>query len=360
LDQIEYNNKQKMGERIRFLMRNEERIMKRNPVKPVLMGVGALTAVVIGAAGGWIVYSRLSIPDRVPLPEAFNAQRREFTSPAAGKLSYYVDASVAGRPLVLVHSVNAAASAFEMKPLFEIYRRRRPVYALDLPGYGFSERARVRYTPALFAAALRDWIASQIGEPADVVALSLGSEFAARAAVEYPEWIRSLVLISPTGLGLSSGSSSDAQDPLSPGGGSAHAWLSFPLWAKPLFKLIASHASIRYFLSKSFVGPVPQAMVEYAYLSSHQPGAEHVPFYFLSGQLFTRQARRRLYAHVDQPGLILYDQDAYTGFEDLPRLLKEKQNWHAERIIPTLGLPHWEMLPGCVDVLDHFWQALGS
>ena len=39
------------------------------------------------------------------------------------------------RPLLLLHSINASASAYEVKPLFEHYRQQRPVYAPDLPGF---------------------------------------------------------------------------------------------------------------------------------------------------------------------------------------------------------------------------------
>jgi pimeloyl-ACP methyl ester carboxylesterase len=44
-------------------------------------------------------------------------------------------------PMLLVHSVNASASAAEMAPLFDYYRQSRSVYALDLPGFGFSDRS---------------------------------------------------------------------------------------------------------------------------------------------------------------------------------------------------------------------------
>ena len=36
-----------------------------------------------------------------------------------------------GTPLLLLHSVNAAPSAMEMRPLFEYYRDKRPVLAPD-------------------------------------------------------------------------------------------------------------------------------------------------------------------------------------------------------------------------------------
>ena len=72
-----------------------------------------------------------------------------------------------------------------MKPLFDMYRNTRPVYALELPGYGFSDRADRNYTPELFAGAIGEFL-EQVGKPADVVALSLSSEFVARAALTLP------------------------------------------------------------------------------------------------------------------------------------------------------------------------------
>jgi pimeloyl-ACP methyl ester carboxylesterase len=103
---------------------------------------------------------------------------------------------------VLIHSVNAAASAYEMRPIFEQYRGKRPIYALDLPGFGFSERSDRRYTPQLFSEAIADLLRTQVREtqPVDIVALSLGCEFAASVALAMPERVRSLALISPTGL----------------------------------------------------------------------------------------------------------------------------------------------------------------
>ncbi len=41
-----------------------------------------------------------------------------------------------------------------------------------------------------------------------------------------------------------------------------------------VFKLLATRPSIRYFLSKSFVGPVDAGLASYAYLAAHVAGAE--------------------------------------------------------------------------------------
>ena len=42
-----------------------------------------------------------------------------------------------GAPLLLVHSINATASAAEVRPLYD-YGATRTVFAIDVPGYGCS------------------------------------------------------------------------------------------------------------------------------------------------------------------------------------------------------------------------------
>jgi pimeloyl-ACP methyl ester carboxylesterase len=41
--------------------------------------------------------------------------------------------------MLLVHSMNLAGSSAEMAPLFQHHQRDRRVYAIDLPGFGFSD-----------------------------------------------------------------------------------------------------------------------------------------------------------------------------------------------------------------------------
>lgn len=284
------------------------------------------------------------------LPTAIDAPRRTLDSARAGRLSYYEDRSGNGRPLVLIHSINAAPSAFEMRPLFERFRSKRPVYALDLPGFGYSERADRRYTPELYADAVADFVAQAVRAQADLVAFSLSAEFTARMAPSLPQLVASLVLISPTGFGSRSLPSASLSERL-------HKALSLPLLSQGLFDLLTSRPSIRYFLGQAFVGNVPPELAEYAYATSHQPGARHAPLYFLSGQLFTRDALEQLYARLEMPVLVLYDRDPNVSFDRLPGFVSGRGNWHAVRIAPTLGLPHWEKTSETVDAMEHFWAA---
>jgi pimeloyl-ACP methyl ester carboxylesterase len=319
-------------------------------------GVKGLASASLAVAGGWILYSNLAIDHEVTLPDALPAERKVYLSNASGQLSYYLNRVEGGRPLVLIHSINAAASAYEMRPLFLRYHSRRPVFALDLPGFGFSSRQKRIYSPALYEAAVLDFLQTQVGEPADVVALSLGSEFAARAALVAPERFSSLTLISPTGF-------SQRQDKRGPQAASRsgssdfiHPLFSLPVWARPFYDLLTTRTSIKYFLEQSFVGAVPQDLIDYAYATAHQPDAEHAPLYFLSGKLFTPNIRRNVYERLQVPTLVLYDRDNFTSFETLPELLSMNKSWQGVRLVPTLGMPHFERTEDVSEVLDRFWE----
>lgn len=310
---------------------------------------GKLGKAAVLAAVSWLVYSRFAIARDQPLPHALQAERRVAQFPTPGKLSYYADERGNGRPLLLLHSINAAPSAKEIQPLFEHYRTQRPVYAIDLPGFGFSDRSSRAYTIDLYTGVIRQFIATEIGQPADVIALSLTSEFVARAAVEGDSTLfHSITMISPTGF--------------MPTQVNIPGWLynvfAFPLLSQPLYDLLTLKSVIRYYLNRNFVGDAAETLVDYAYATSHQPGARHAPLYFVSGQLFTPDIRATIYDKLNVPTLVLYDKDPNVSLEALPGFVATHDHyWHATRIVPSLGLPHWERLEATVAAIEEFWAA---
>jgi len=316
--------------------------------KGVSAAIGSVFSTVTTAAAAWIVYSKLFINHDASLPPALGADREQFGGGYAGMLHYYADRSGEGTPLLLLHSVNAAASAFEVRPIFERYRGQRPVYALELPGFGFSQRGDRPYTPRVFTNAIIGFLETQVDQPVDIVALSLSSEFAARAAMERGPNVRSLTLISPTGL------SKDAQE-RQPNEG-LHKALSFPLWSQAFFDLLATRVSIRRFLNMSFQGEPDERLVDYSYKTAHQPGARFAPLAFVSGKLNSPDIRESIYEQLQHPVLVLYDEDPYTGFEALPGLMERHPNWQAKRIVPTRGLPHFDQPEQTFQALDAFWN----
>lgn len=341
-------------------MQNQPGLKKGKKINSIMATIFlAAGAAKLAALTAWIAYSRLFIDHDMLLPDAVRARRKNFLSGSAGRLSYYVDDQAQDCPLVLIHSINAAASAYELSPIFNALRHRRPVYALDLPGFGFSERSRRSYSPKIYTEAILDFIETQVGKTSDVVALSLGCEFTALAALQKPALFNSLAFISPTGLGSRADDKRMPQRTNYRGSGDfIHQALSFGLWGRPIFDLLTTRASIQYFLSKSFVGPVPLDLVEYDYLSAHQLGAEHAPLHFISGKLFTPKICSTVYQYIKPPTLVIYDRDYFTRFDMLPGLMVSNPVWRAARIIPTQGLPQFEQLPELLAVLEDFWQHI--
>lgn len=319
-------------------------------LRTTLLGVG-------GAVGGWLAYSKFAVDHDVELPPAIDAAQTDFASSNAGLLNYYVETTPTGRPLVLLHSINAGASAYEVKPIFEHYQFSRPVYALELPGFGFSDRSDRIYSTDLYVDAISGFLHDVVPEPADVVALSLTSEFAAAAAHQHPDLFNTLTLISPSGFTARENkrSSQNAND----NGTSDRIYNVFsnPIWAQAFFDLLVTPASLRLFLARNFEGAVDQGLVDYAYKTTHQLGARYAPLYFVSGQLFSTDIFETAYAPLTVPTLVLYDQDPNLSFDRLPELLETNSAWRARRIPNTQGLPHFERMDKVAQALDEFWSA---
>ena len=287
-----------------------------------------------------------------PLTPALDAEQFDFSLNGGVMLRGYRGEVSEGTPLVLLHSINAVPSAMEMRPLFEHYRDKRPVWVPDLPGFGLSDRPDVAYSPSLYARWLAEWLDS-LDQPADVVALSLTGEFMARAILEQGINVRSLSLISPTGVGVRT-------PPTTPNGSRIDRVLSSRWVGKPLFSLLTTKPSIRWFLGQAFVGTTPEYLVRYALETASQPGAHHAPLKFLTFGLFTEQAITRLYSRLKLPCLVLYDRDPNIGFERLSELTEVHRHWAAKQLSPSLGLPHWELPAETIEALEDFWKPPGQ
>lgn len=328
--------------------------LSRNTVALVLLA-GALA---VGLAACAPSASTAPVPAAkatTDLRPAVGGERQFLDLPGFGQVAYYADTrggngQGGGRPLVLTPSVNAAASAYEMKPVWDAYAGTRPVYALEWPGFGSSARPDTPYTRELMTRSLTALV-ERIGQDVDVVGLSLGSEFAARAALTEPR-IRSLALISPSGLGQPRGGTQEAN--AEDGGQKLYERLNSV--STPLYAALRLRPSIEYFLSRSFRGPVDSGLVDYALDTTRQPGAKYAPVYFISGQLFTNDAYGELYSKLSIPVVVLYDQDGFVSFERLQQFTQQ-DGVKAVRIEGTDGLPQFEKMPEVKAALDAFWAG---
>lgn len=323
-------------------------------VKILKLAAQTLTAS-LAASLGWIAYSRTSVNHAMPIQAPLDVPEQTLMAGLAGRISYYADTSGQGRPVLFVHSINAAATAYDHKPLFDRLRGKRPLYAFDLPGFGLSDRPDRIYTPDVFVASVMAML-KEINAPdgVDVVALSLGGEFAALAALRVPEQIRSLVIISPTGF---SERMEGEEEQRLDNSRNVYRIFAFPLWSQAFFDLLTTRTSIRFFLDRIFIGPVDQGLFEYSYVTAHQPGARYAPLYFVSGALFTPSVRERVYKRIQQPVLAIYDTSAsFVSYEELEPFVFSHPNWTMRRVSPTRGLPQFEQPEAVMQALEEFWS----
>ena len=124
---------------------------------------------------------------------------------------------------------------------------QRPVIAVDLPGFGGSQRVFSRIDRAVYHDVLADFFSKlvrQYGEPLDVVALSNGAELTAAAILRNEELVRSLVLIAPTGFSFKR---SGPVDRVAANLRAAKVKKLFfrPLVGRPLYSVLASKSVMR-------------------------------------------------------------------------------------------------------------------
>jgi pimeloyl-ACP methyl ester carboxylesterase len=279
----------------------------------------------------------------VALSPALAGERRRFTG-LAGRQTAYVAGP--GMPLLLIHSINAAASAAEVRPLYDHYAKTRRVFAIDLPGYGFSDRSNRTYTPRLMTDAIHDAVAfiqADCGPtPIDVLALSLSCEFLARAAVERPAKFRSLALVSPTGFGKSRSLRGNYAAPR--GFSGVHAALLGPGWGKWLYRMLTRKPVIRYFLNRTWgSSAIDEQLWQYDFETAHQPGAHFAPLYFLAARLFSADIHN-IYDGLKVPVWVSHGtRGDFTDYDRL-KLFENRVNWRST-VYPTGALPHFEVTP---------------
>lgn len=277
------------------------------------------------------------------LPHAVSGERFEFASDS-GRLSAYVAGE--GPPMLLVHSINASASAAEMRPLHEHYLHTRTVFSVDLPGYGFSDRSDRDYTPRLMTDAVLaaiEQVRVRCGaQPIDALALSLSCEYLARAAVEAPDRFRSVALVSPTGFrGLRAW-----RGP--PGSTRGKPWLYKALrgpgdrWGASAFRALTRPGVIRYFLGRTWGSKeIDEGLFDYDVLTTQMPGAEHAPLHFLSANLFSADIHS-IYCGLALPVWMSHGvRGDFTDYRGKV-IVEGRPNWRFS-VFPTGALPYFEV-----------------
>lgn len=111
------------------------------------------------------------------------------------RLHYFDEGS--GEPLVLIHGNGTMAEDYKISTVLEHAAKTHRVITFDRPGYGYSERPEDKRWDATAQAQLLHKALVQLGvERPVVVGHSWGTLVALSMALEQPDYVRSLVLLS--------------------------------------------------------------------------------------------------------------------------------------------------------------------
>ncbi len=104
-----------------------------------------------------------------------------------------------GSPIVLVHGLGTSASS-EWRFNLEALAAQHRVYAIDLPGFGGSEKPALDYSLTFFVDMLKGFLAAQAVRRVALMGVSFGGRIALGLAFQAPEAIARLVLVDALGL----------------------------------------------------------------------------------------------------------------------------------------------------------------
>lgn len=232
----------------------------------------------------------------------------------------------AGPPLVLVHSLHAAASALEWRMVLPELAKSHTCYAVDLLGFGDSDRPLLDYSAALYVELLRDFLVEVVQQKASLMGSSLGATYAVALAAQHPNLVSGVVANGPAGISRL----------VTPGGflGGLLQGLFRSALGSVLFNLATTRRAIRYFLKDVYADPkaMTEETVELYWRSARHEGARYAAGAFV-GMRLNCDIRRAL-PSLTCPVLLTWGQQAgQTPFRESKKVRAVAPN------IPFVPLP---------------------
>ncbi len=110
----------------------------------------------------------------------------------------YLEEGSAEKCIVLLHGLGGMAERWT--PVIPLLSKKYRVIALDLIGYGHSDKPKTDYTPELFTEFILDFLDTLSVDTIFMVGTSLGGQIVAECAATQKNSIKKVVMISPAGM----------------------------------------------------------------------------------------------------------------------------------------------------------------
>jgi pimeloyl-ACP methyl ester carboxylesterase len=215
-----------------------------------------------------------------------------------------------GDPLLLIHGFGASVGHWR-KNIPALVEQDYRVYALDLLGFGASEKPNLDYSLALWQGLIQDFWVAHIQQPMVVVGNSIGALLSLMLLADAPELTRGGILLNVAG-GLNH-RSEELNAPLRVVMGMFVRVVSNPIVGPLLFNQVRQRSRIRNTLKQVYGNhaAITDELVEILYQPSCDRGAQKVFASILTAPPGPRI--QELLPHVQQPLLVLWGEaDPWT------------------------------------------------
>jgi 2-hydroxy-6-oxonona-2,4-dienedioate hydrolase len=201
----------------------------------------------------------------------------------------YVDAG-SGEPVLLMHGLGGSIESWtnNIEELSKSFR----VIAVDLPGFGLSDKPKINYTIKFYMQFVVQFLKQLRLGQASMVGSSLGGHVAAEVAINRPSLVRRLVLTSPAGALPRSFKGSRA------------------LWKYVKVINAKSVQQVKQALSAVDNKPVDDSYAQLVYQKMSTPGAKEAFLSALAGSARAPRLNSRL-NRIKAPTLLLWGKEDY-------------------------------------------------
>lgn len=263
-----------------------------------------------------------------------------------GKIRYTQKGS--GTPLLLLHDLTAGSSSYEFCKIIDELAEKHEVYAVDLLGYGLSDKPIITYTSYLYVQSIIDFIKNVIGKKTDILATGDSSSIAVMCAHNDGEVIDRIVLINPQSINQLNRIPSKRTKLLK-------LLIDTPVLGTFVYNMVTTKEAFRkLFAEKYFYNPgmISKGILDAYREASHQPDC-NAKYTFASymGRYMNTNIVHAL-KQIDHSIYILYGTEKLDNQTTVDTYLSYNQSIEAFSISYTRQYPHLEKSKAVLDQLE--------
>lgn len=218
-----------------------------------------------GTLGALTLINKLVIAQAGELNTTLTGEERRYPW-KYGDVFYQVTGTKEAKPLVLIHSFAPGASSFEWRKNIEALADHFHIYAIDLLGFGLSDRPAIDYTAETYVDLIGDFLKEVVGKPSIVVAHGLSCAYAIIVAYRRPQLYEKLIMVSPPVTLL---------DEQTPGvtDTARKTVLKLPIVGEFIYNILTSRRALQnYYDRRGYHNPglITDQLIEQAFSCAHQ------------------------------------------------------------------------------------------